>query len=358
MQIHQVVVSATPGDAVTNSALEYRALLRNACASEVFAQNIHPQLHGDVLSLAAYGGPRGDLQDDVILFHASIGAPEVFNFVRRRPERFGVIYHNISPASYFYPYDPSFAGLLEGGRRELRMLRDRSELSLADSEYNAAELREMGFSEVRVSPLVVDTARLRDLEPAPEVVARLDAIDGPKVLYVGQQLPHKRPDLLIKAFHALSTYLVPEAHLFLVGAARLPAYAAAIEQLVIELNLTNVHFARHVSDAALAAYYRGCDVFATASEHEGFCIPLLEAMEFELPIVARNHAAIPETLGDAGLLLDQGSGALLLAEAIAEAIANRSLRASLAEAGRLRLADFHPSLARAAFVEHLLDLVR
>ncbi|MGI8793043.1 MAG: hypothetical protein ACR2H3_07695, partial [Acidimicrobiales bacterium] len=167
MEIHQVVVSATPGDAVTNSALECRSLLRQACRSEVFAYYIHPELHDDVLPLQHYGSRSTDITRDVLLFHASIGAPEVFAFLRRRPERLGIIYHNISPAPYFYPYDPAFAGLLEGGRRELRLLRDRAEITLADSQFNAGELIEMGYADVRVSPLIVDVSRMQRVAAGP-----------------------------------------------------------------------------------------------------------------------------------------------------------------------------------------------
>lgn len=358
MEIHQVVVSASPGDAVTNSALELRSLLRHTGRSDIYAENIHPRLQDDVIHISGFATHSPKLTEDVILFHASIGAPEVFNFIRRRPERVCVIYHNISPAEYFYPYDPAFAGLLEGGRMELRLLRDRSVMTLADSRFNAEELREMSYRDVRVSPLIVDAARLRSMDPHEATSAMLDSIEGPKLLFVGQLLPHKRPDLLVKAFHILSTYIQPEAHLFLVGADRLPAYGTALEQLVAELNLTNVHLVGTVSDRRLASFYRGCDVFVTASEHEGFCIPLLEAMAFEMPIIARNHAAVPETLGDAGILLDETSGALILAEAMAEMVANDGLRRSLAERGTRRLAEFDPERSRGTFLSHMLDLVR
>lgn len=358
MEINQVVVSASPGDAVTNAALEYRTLLRNACRSEIYAQNIHPALAGDVLPLAAYSSHSNDLGRDVVLFHASIGSPEVFSFIRRRPERLGVIYHNISPAPYFFPYDPAFAGLLEGGRRELRLLRDRSVLTLADSEFNAAELRGMDYTDVRVSPLVVDASRLMSMSGDRTVEDQLAGVEGPKYLFVGQLLPHKRPDLLVKAFHFLSTYLRPDAHLFLVGAPRLPAYAAALHALVLELNLSSIHLVGAVNDHSLAAFYRGCDVFVTASEHEGFCIPLLEAMAFDLPIVARDHAAIPETLGDAGMLLDAGSGAAMIAEAMAAVGEDSALTATLAERGRRRLTAFEAGHSRAVFLDNVLELVR
>lgn len=357
MQIHQVLVTATPGDAITNSAIELRDLLRTVGPSEIFARYIHADVAHEVHALDDYDRIRqGFSRDDLLLFHASIGERHVFDFVSQRPERLVLVYHNISPASWFYPYDPAFAGLLEAGRRELAALRDRAVLALADSAFNAAELVDLGYRDVRVARLIIDVDAMKRIDPDPQMTAWLDEIEGPTLLFVGQLLPHKRPDLLLKMFHVLSTYLVPDVSMLLVGANRLPGYAYALEQYAKELQLGSVSFRGTLAAAEWAAHWRRADVFVTASEHEGFLVPILEAWGFEVPVVARAHAAIPETLGDAGVLIPPDEDPVLFAEAVAEVLGDESLRRDLCRRGSARLAEFDPDIARAEVLRHLLSV--
>lgn len=358
MEIHQLLVSASPGDAITNAALELRALLRRVGPSEIFARYYDPSLAGDVLPLTRYAkGRTPHPEDNVLLFHASIGEPELFSFMCERPERLVLMYHNISPPEPFQPYDPAFAGLLEAGRRELAQLRDRVTMALADSPFNARELERAGYRDVRVSPLIVDVAHLREVVPDQATTHHLETqVEGPVLLFVGQLLPHKRPDLLVKAYHTLVTYLLPEAHLVVVGAGRLPRYRQALQIFVHELNLARAWLAGPVTLAQLVAFYRRADAFVTASEHEGFCVPLLEAMAFDVPVVARAHAAIPETLSGAGLVLPADEDPLLMAEAMAAVLQEGDLRESLVRRGRSRLGDFDPERAREVVLGHLLDV--
>jgi glycosyltransferase involved in cell wall biosynthesis len=359
MQIHQVLVTASPGDAITNSAIELRDLLRRIGPSEVFARYIHPDVADEVRRLDDYDRLRSSSNsaNDLLLFHASIGEPAVFSFINERPERLVLVYHNISPAAPFLPYDPAFAGLLEAGRKELEALRDRTVLALADSQFNADELLALGYPDVRVARLIIDVERLVAVEPDPAVVADLERIEGPVLLFVGQLLPHKRPDLLLKAFHVLVTYHLPDAHLLLVGTNRLPGYAEALELFRRELNLGAAAFRGSLSLEAWAAHFRRADAFVTASEHEGFLVPLVESFAFDKPTLARANAAIPETMGDAGLLLPAEDDPILMAEAMAEILTNGALRTDLVDRGRRRLEVFDAELARATVLEHLLSVV-
>jgi len=358
MQINQVLVSASVGDAVTNAAFELRELLRRVGPSDIYARYIDPALMDDVLLLRRYDRRASHRPErDVLILHASIGEPELFRFLRHRPERLVVVYHNVSPGDSFLPYDPAFAGLLEEGRRELAVLADRAVMAVAVSEFNAAELRALGFADVRVSPLVVDVERLRGIAPDPSTVNHLEQLDGPIVLFVGQLLPHKRPDLLLMVHHVLATYLMPEAHLVLVGAGRLQRYQQGLQLFLQDLNLSRAWITGSVSQEALVAFYRHATVFLTLSEHEGFCVPLLEAMAFSVPVLARARPAIPETLGHGGLLLPEGGEPVLVAEALAEVIENDRLRQDLVAGGRARLADFDPDRARARLLDNLLSVI-
>jgi glycosyltransferase involved in cell wall biosynthesis len=359
MEFHQVLVAASPGDAITNQAFEMRPLLRRFGPSEIFALHLDPRLTNEVFPLDSYtqnGSSR--TSDKFLIFHASIGEPEVLTFLLDRPEHLILVYHNISPSESFAPYEPRFARLLDEGRRELEILRDRTEVALADSPYNARELQSLGYRDVRVSPLIVDVKRLLATEPEPLTINHFrKKVEGPVVLFVGQLLPHKRPDLLVQAYHVLVTYLVPEANLYLVGPTRLKGYRIAVTRFIEQLNLWKTGVIGAVPVEELVAYYRQADVFVTLSEHEGFCVPLLEAMAFEIPIVSRAYAAIPDTLGDAGLLLPPDEDPFLVAEAIAEVLSNPSLRDEVKTSGRQRLDSFDPEAARAKFLEHLYSFI-
>ena len=354
MAIHQVVAGAAPGDAVTDAALSFQTLLQRVGPSRVFARHIDQRLEGLVLPLSAYG--PGSHPDDLIVYHLSIGEPEVVQFLMGRRERLVIVYHNVAPAEYYAALDPHFAGLLVGGRFELELLRDRTVLALAVSGYNAGELEAAGYKDVRVSPLPVDIGALRAIEPDPTTMAELEALDGPLVLFVGQLLPHKRPDLLIQAYHVLTTYLRPEAHLVLLGTGRFERYSRALEGLIAELNLHRARLPGWVTPEQLAAHYRRADVFVTMSEHEGVCVPLLESMSFDVPVLARAYAAIPDTMGDAGLLLPAEAGPLLAAEAMEELLASEPLRAELIRRGRSCIEGHDHHAAHATFLRHLASV--
>jgi glycosyltransferase involved in cell wall biosynthesis len=347
--VYQVIVSASRGDAVTNFALELRSLFREAGPSEVFAVHVDPTLAGEVRLLryyedvAATSGP-----DDTIVYHASIGNSEVVEFLLARPERLVLVYHNVSPPESFAAYEPGFTALLRAGRTDIERLRSRVSLAVAVSRYNAADLASLGYTDVHVAPLIVDPARLLAVEPDPVMQRHIGAnVHGPMALFVGQLLPHKRPELLVEALHIIATYLDPSAHLVLLGARRIPAFAAAVQRQIVELGLANAWITGALSDTEVRCYFDRADVFVTASDHEGFCVPLLEAMSFDVPIVARGTSAVPETLGGAGLVLSPDDGTMVLAEAWTMAASDEQVRDALTAGGRARLADFGPAAARA-----------
>jgi L-malate glycosyltransferase len=355
MRIDQVLVSASYGDAITLEALKVRELLRQAGPSEIYARYIDPLLADDVHPLDRYERRRLRSPTDLVVLHASIGDDDVFTFLNDRRERIALVYHNISPWNCFVHYDSELAYRLRSGREQLTRLRDRVVLAVAVSAFNASELESLGFPRVPVSPLILDLDGLASGEPDPTTERDLATIDGPLALFVGQLLPHKRPDLLVAAHHVLSTYLQPEAHLALVGAFRLPGYVAAVRAFVHDLNLSTVHMTGRVSRDQLVAYYRRADLFVTASEHEGFCVPLLEAMAFDVPVIAAASGAIPETLDGAGVLVPAGD-VMLLAEAAYAVLDDRRLHERLVADGRARLARYDGERARQIFLEHLLEV--
>src|SRR5690348_16694340 len=207
MRINQVVVSAVPGDAITGAAFEYRELLRKVGPSEIYAAHRDRSLEREVRALRDYPD-RAD-PEDLLIAHVSIGDVGVSRFLAQRAERTVVVYHNITPSGYFRRFDRRFARLLQQGRVHLGDLRDRTALALAVSEYNAQELRDAGYQNVRVVPLVVDPYRLRSVPSDPEMADWVARRPVPWMLFVGQVLTHKRHELLLEAFHNLSTELIP-----------------------------------------------------------------------------------------------------------------------------------------------------
>jgi glycosyltransferase involved in cell wall biosynthesis len=159
-------------------------------------------------------------------------------------------------------------------------------------------------------------------------------------LFVGRLAPNKAQHDLLKALSVYRRVFDPEARLRLVGGSSSHAYATALVDFITALQLEDaVELCGEVTDAELAAHYRAADVFVSASDHEGFCIPLLEAMHHRLPIVAYGSSAIPETLGGAGLCL-ASKEPTVLAAAIHRVAHDRVLREALVAAGLRRLADF------------------
>jgi L-malate glycosyltransferase len=353
--IHQILVAASPADAITNAALEYRDILRRVGPSEVFARHIAPSSADEVLPLSEFGA---DESHGVLVYHASIGEPTVSAFLLSRREPIVLVYHNITPAKYFEGLDDTFAELLLLGRHEIQSIRHRVALAVADSRFNASELEEFGYEDVRVIPPVVDPTRLIRTPSDAATVEYLDqTFSEPPLLFVGQLLPHKRPDLLVEAMHIATTYFGLRATLLLVGQNRFARYADAISAQLRELNLASVHVLGPVDDARLAAIFRRAAAFVTMSEHEGFCVPLLEAMAFDVPIVARACAAVPETVGDAGLLIPRSAGPELMAEAIARVIDDSALRGELVARGRRRLAELTAVDASFAMLDAILEVV-
>ena len=353
--VHQILAAAAPGDAITNVALEYREVLRRVGPSEIFARHIAPSSAREVLPLNDYHRTESG---GVLVYHASIGEPTVAAFLRSRHEPIVLVYHNITPAKYFEGLDDTFAELLQLGRAELESIRPRVARTITDSRFNAAELEAIGYEDVRVIPPVVDPSRLVRITPDASMTEYLaDTLRGPVLLFVGQLLPHKRPDLLVEAMHVATTYLGLQATLLLVGQNRFAWYADAISAQVRELNLREVHVVGAVEDAQLAAMFRRALGFVTVSEHEGFCVPLLEAMAFDVPVVASACAAIPETVGDAGLLLPDWAGPELIAEAIVRVVDDATLREDLIARGRARLGEITEMDASVAMLETIGELV-
>lgn len=351
MQIHQLLAGAAVGDAVTQIAANTRAVLRRRGASDVFAHHISDEARHLARPLDTLPEPLGP--DDVLLLRLSIGDEAIEATLRERSERLVIGYHNISPPELFESLDPQFAALLAAGRRMATELAPRVHAAYADSTFNATDLEALGVRDVEVVPPLLDPFRLADLPADPGFVVEMERrAPAELILFVGQLLPHKRPDLLIAAHHLLTSHHRPDAALVIVGTPRFPTYHRQLANFAAALNLPRVWFTGPINDHQLAELYRRADVFVTASAHEGFCVPITEAMAASVPVVASDAGAIPETLGGAGLLLPEVSPPMI-AEAL-DLVIGSTLGADMAVRGRARARELSLDSATAR-LEAFLD---
>lgn len=335
--IHQLIVGASAGDAITSMALEMQRNLRRLGPSEIFARFCDPSMDGRVRPMheLPLGRPR-----DLLLYHSSFGDPTVTDALLRRHDRLGVVFHNVTPAHYFEALDPVFAQGLHWGRQELALLQKRSVLNIADSEFNASEMRQLGYKDVHVLPAGLVPDRLREVTPDTEVTRHLaETYPSGYVVVVAQLLPHKRVDVVLQALHVLQWCLRIPLGLVVVGAGRSAAYTAALHRLARSLRISGVWFTGRLPDSALASVFGNASVYVSASEHEGLGIPPLEAMSFGVPAVVRDAGATRETVADAAMVLPEGAGPLLFAHAVERVLNDPQLRGELSERGLRRVRE-------------------
>lgn len=329
MIVQQFLSGAGPHDAVTTQARLLRDLFRSwGWDGEIYAGHIDPRIASEVKPLRAYAGGREHI-DDVLLVHYSAYAPRLRR-VLSMPQRKLLLSHNVTPARWFWDYEPTIAIHCQLGRAQLPEYAARADVVAGVSAYNAAELD----SDV-VIPILFDPTALGAAGPADATAA-----DGaPELLFVGRLAPHKRQDELIRLVALLRRNRLPGATLRLVGEPLNAHYRAALQGLADELAPGAVTIESSLTTDELADRYRRADVFVCLSEHEGFCIPLLEAFHLALPVVARPVGGIPEVVGDAGLLVEDRDLAVV-AELVALACEDAELRGELRRRGHLRVAAF------------------
>ena len=340
MKIHQWVPAAHRGDAIGDSARTVRDMLRGmGHESEIFALTIDDDLRGDVLPFTDGSATRGD----VTIFHFALPSPMTEAFARLAGVKI-LQYHNITPASFFAPYDAGMFRLAALGRRELATLAGRVDLALGDSEFNRRELEALGFTRSGVLPIAVNTERITAAPPRPALERILS--DGLiNFLFVGRIVPNKKIEDHIRLAEMYKRYVDSYYRFIFVGRYDgLPRYYAQVRALIAEYQMLpdRFWFTGPVPDEDLAAFYRWADAYVSLSEHEGFCVPLVEAMAADVPIVAYAAGAVPETLGGAGLLFAP-KDLEVAAELLGSVVYDRDVRAAVLDGQRRRLQDFTPN---------------
>jgi glycosyltransferase involved in cell wall biosynthesis len=348
VRVDQLVPGFAQHDAISNHVLQVRRTLRGAgYESDIYGEWIDPRLAGEGARPFADCSAAPD-RDRVLLYHESTHSPMAtwLRDVAGAGQLIATDYHNITPSRYFARWEPPAARSMDLARQEVELLASCTGLAVADSPYNEAELIDLGYSRTAVCPLLVD---LEDYhrEPDRKTLARLARQrqrGGRRWLFVGRVSPNKCQHDVIAAFAVYRRLFDPLARLTLVGGVTSPRYLRALQQMATQLELgDSVEFPEATPFSQLLAYFRASDVFVCLSEHEGFCVPILEAMELGLPVVAYRAAAVTDTVAAAGILLDD-KDPLAVAVAVDDLLSDDPRRADLVEAGRSRAGDF--SLAR------------
>jgi glycosyltransferase involved in cell wall biosynthesis len=335
--INQWLPAAHQGDAIGDSARSMRDMLRRlGHDAELYALTIDDALRGDVREFTHRDAGRGD----VTILHYALPSP-MTRALQTLPGARVLQYHNVTPAAYFAPYDPALFRLAVLARQELATLVGGVDLALGVSDYNRRELEALGFAPTGVLPLAVDTSRLARSADRPALDELLDD-EYVNFLFVGRIAPNKKIEDHIRLAEHYKRYVDAYYRFIFVGRYdAVPRYYSMIRALMTEYRLLDERFifTGRVSDEELAVYYRHAAVYISLSEHEGFCAPLLEAMAADVPVLAYSAAAVPETLGGAGVQFTP-KDLEVAAELLGALAFDDGLRAGVIAGQRRRLADF------------------
>jgi glycosyltransferase involved in cell wall biosynthesis len=300
-RVHQILATLGYGDAIGNEVLGINRALRAAgYLSEIIVETADPRLEDLTVDYRDIVDEIGE--DDLLIHHFSLGS-RASRTAFALPCRMAIVYHNITPPEYFLGVHDQLVRQCYHGRRELLAYRTRCEMALGDSEFNRQELEALGFSPTAVLPVVPGFSHLQ----GPPDTRVLDAFDDDwtNVLFVGRVIPNKRPDDLIRFFHAYKTWFNPRSRLIIAGSyGGFDAYLAQLHALIAALGVRDVHILGQVTNEELTALYDCADVYLCASEHEGFCVPLVEAFYKGVPVVAYAATAVPATMDGGGVLYE------------------------------------------------------
>jgi len=353
LRVDQWVPALHRGDAIGDSARLMRDAFRAwGHAADVYALELDEDLEGDGRRFAQWraGGP-----DDVVILHYALPSPLSAALEAHRGRRV-LLHHNITPPEFFLGHDPEMVRICAIGREEFRRLAPHVDLGLADSEFNRRELEEAGFARTGVLPIFLDFRRYR--EPPHPVLRRMLDDGRTNLLFVGRVTPNKRQEDLVRLASYWRRFISPDVRLVLVG--KLPrrrSYFDALESFFYEEGFTpsEVVFTGHVDHAELLACYAEADVFVSTSDHEGFGVPLVEAMLMDVPVLAYRAGAVSDTLGDAGVQFTE-KRVDEVAEMAHRLATDPALREAVLAGQRRRLQAFAPETVEASLKAYLESL--
>ncbi len=343
---NQLVHTLSYGDAISSEAITIKNLLREqGWQSDIYCLHVHPKLENDCQLIDKFNsGDKGDL-----LLHYSLGSPLNKIFEDYREGSKYLMYHNLTPPKWFEGYNRRVYDDLIDGAEELPRVGAAADCLIGVSDYNCEDLQRRGLPGAKKLPIPFDDNKW-SLEANSGIKAALKGHGGKNFLHVGRIAPNKCIHDILKTFYFYHHKVSNKSRLWIVGNdSDCELYSLELRRMVSEFNLKGaVEFVGSVSDCELKAFYQNSDAYICMSEHEGFCVPLIEAMYFKLPVLAFNSSAIGETLGPAGLLIEEKAPELV-AELLAALSFDSTLRDRLISSGldqlqRFSLDNFRESL--------------
>jgi glycosyltransferase involved in cell wall biosynthesis len=301
MRVDQLVPAFHRGDAIGDTAFHMKNFfLSQGFDSEIYCLTRDKGSEEDCLLFSDFDKPDSS---DITILHYALPSPLSQAFAKL-PSRRVILYHNLTPHSFFEEFSPEMTRISRLGREELTSLAPHVNMALADSEFNRQELVQMGYPKTEVFPLFVDFEKYD--RPMNDFMYRLFQDGRLNVLFVGRIVPNKKIDDLIRVIFYYKKYISPLVRLIVVGkTSSLPTYYKSLVRLADEFYLKpeEICFTGHIPDDEMFALYRASDVFLSLSEHEGFGLPFIESMVFDLPIIAYDCTAVPLTLDGSGILI-------------------------------------------------------
>lgn len=327
-QAHQFLTALSYGDAIGDYTLEMQRILRaRGYESDIFSEVVHPKMAKLVRPMHEYETCESD--DTLMIIHFSIGS-DMGNVVPHYRGKKLLIYHNITPHEWFYDINNLLAYQCLVGRKQLRTLRDFCPVALGDSEYNRQELQEVGYANTGVLPIRLHFDKFDG--PSDPLVHKLHDDHRTNIVVIGRVIPNKRLEDCLRAFAYYQKYINPLSRLIFVGMwTSFQPYYYALRDMTTRLQLQEVVFAGHINFEELLAFYRIASAMLTMSEHEGFCVPLLEAFYMKVPVIAWDACALPFTAGEGAVLVKEKNYAEI-GELIHHVCTDQQLRQSVIEA--------------------------
>jgi len=301
--IHQFHSGSGYGDAITNSMFIIRKILREAgFKSDIYVEHIAIEFQDELISYKNYKSTF----NQVLIIHHSMGH-DLDEWITSLKDRIILVYHNITP-SKFFPEGSLVYHYAQKGREQLKNFKNLVHGAIAVSEFNESELRTLGYKETITIPLLLDTQSIKSHPWNKQLYDKLKSEKCFNILFVGRIVENKCQHDLIEIIKILNDLGHRKSKLYLVGGITSNSYFENLKKLISEYNLNqHVIFTGKVIYEDLYAYYRAADIFLCMSEHEGFCVPLVEAMLFDVPVIAYDspESNIRNTLNDGGFLFKE-----------------------------------------------------
>jgi len=349
LKIIQITPVLSYGDGVGNDiAAMDRVLKQNGYDTQIFSLGADKRVEHLMKDINDMPDPK---KDDIVIYHMATGSMLTDLFKKLKCYKI-MVYHNVTPPYFFKEYNKGALAACEEGLNQVRDMKNYVDYCMTPSEYNKQNLIDFGYTcPIEVLPIIIPFGDYEKEADKKIIEQYSDGITN--IVFTGRIVPNKKQEDIIEAFYYYNKYWNADSRLILVGNYNgMENYYIRLQRYVKELMCENVIFTGHINFSQILAYYKAADVFLCLSEHEGFCIPLLEAMYFKKPIVAFDAAAVGETMADSGIKLKNKNG-MEIAGIINKLMSDKNLYDKIIAAQTERLRFFNTEKVENQFVARI-----